>query len=181
MSGSRVKHKNILIFLCTSFIVALLIWLFYFPPLRYWSYKNGIFGKSALGEVTITMKDNWYPSFGTEFGRGWLVYLFKKDTRDYPFTGEPYVVFSKLDDSSISHEIQFSKVHIDEANDSNYIKKFDYSVNFPWGTAHVFKRSNPDHNYFVLIKELKLNIITPDISLLNEIENIDTIQTNEEK
>jgi hypothetical protein len=172
MTKIKAKYKNIVILVCTSLIVALFIWLFYFPPLRYWSYKNGIFGKSDLGEVTISMKDKWYPSFGTEFGRGWLVYLFKKDTRDYPFTGEPYVVFSKLENSSNSHEIQFSRVHIDEANDSNYIKNFDYSVNFSWGTAQVFKRSDPNHNYFVLIKELKLNIITPNISLLNEIENI---------
>jgi hypothetical protein len=178
MNKGKARYKSIVVFICTSIIVVFVLWLIYFPPLRYWSYKHGLIGDSNLQDLIISMKDKWYPSFGTEFGSGWLIYLFKKDTRDDPFTNEPYVVFSKLDNSSISHEIQFSKVHIDEANDSNYSKNFDYSVNFPWGTAHVFKRSNPDHNYFVLIKELKLNIITPDISLLNEIENI---RTNEKE
>ena len=76
-------------------------------------YSKGLF-EARIGDIRINMEPQWYPSYSTERGRGWLIYLFKEG----PIKGQ-YLIFSKLEKGKVSDEIIFQIINKKNMNISN--------------------------------------------------------------
>ena len=176
-SKKRSYKVNIFILICL--IIISLIWVFESSFIRHHAFKIGLIGETILADLEIKMNDKWYPIFHTEHGRGWIVYLFRADSREEPFKNEPYVEFSKANSNSEENIVTFYKMHMSDELYKLNTAKIQKTIEYNWGKADILEPLKSDKNIksiYVILKDLQLYIIASDLRVLDDIVDIERVK-----